>query len=144
MWYRSFLCAGEDEEEMEQEMEHLEEGREQLSEPEGGWEDEPGGDQGEMAQRKSTGRPRPKRLFTFSLVNSYGTADINALATDGKLLKLSCKRVCLRRAPGPSGEGLALGASCFGPMASVCLRDTHLCPLLLTLPKGCLRDMGAW
>ncbi|XP_045435547.1 ubiquitin carboxyl-terminal hydrolase 4 isoform X3 [Pipistrellus kuhlii] len=80
-------CEGEDEEEME----HLEEGREQLSEPEGGWEDEPGGDQGETAQRKSAGRPCPKRLFTFSLVNSYGTADINALATDGKLLKLSSR-----------------------------------------------------
>ncbi|KAK1332694.1 hypothetical protein QTO34_007377 [Cnephaeus nilssonii] len=80
-------CEGEDEEEME----HLEEGREQLSEPEGSWEDELGGDRGETTQRKRPGRPCPKRLFTFSLVNSYGTADINSLATDGKLLKLNSR-----------------------------------------------------
>ncbi|XP_036189464.1 ubiquitin carboxyl-terminal hydrolase 4 isoform X3 [Myotis myotis] len=80
-------CEGEDEEEME----HLEEGKEQLSEPEGSWEDELGSDRGETAQRKSPGRPCPQRLFTFSLVNAYGTADINSLATDGKLLKLSSR-----------------------------------------------------
>ncbi|XP_023603516.1 ubiquitin carboxyl-terminal hydrolase 4 isoform X3 [Myotis lucifugus] len=80
-------CEGEDEEEME----HLEEGREQLSEPEGSWEDELGSDRGETTQRKSPGRPCPQRLFTFSLVNAYGTADINSLATDGNLLKLSSR-----------------------------------------------------
>ncbi|XP_059520726.1 ubiquitin carboxyl-terminal hydrolase 4 isoform X2 [Myotis daubentonii] len=80
-------CEGEDEEEME----HLEEGKEQLSEPEGSWEDELGSDRGETTQRKSPGRPCPQRLFTFSLVNAYGTADINSLATDGKLLKLSSR-----------------------------------------------------
>lgn len=77
---------GEDEEEME----HLEEGKEQLSETEGSWENELGSDHAETTQ-KIKGRPCPKRLFTFSLVNSYGTADINSLATDGKLLKLNCK-----------------------------------------------------
>ncbi|XP_016058354.1 PREDICTED: ubiquitin carboxyl-terminal hydrolase 4 isoform X2 [Miniopterus natalensis] len=79
-------CEGEDEEEME----HLEEGKEQLSETEGSWEDELGSDRGETTQ-KSKGRPCPKRLFTFSLVNSYGTADINSLSTDGKLLKLNSR-----------------------------------------------------
>lgn len=78
---------GEDEEEME----HQEEGKEQLSETEGSGEDELSGDHGETTQKKVKGQPCPKRLFTFSLVNSYGTADINSLATDGKLLKLNCK-----------------------------------------------------
>lgn len=77
----------------EEEMEHQEEGREQLSETEGSGDDEPGSDHGEATQKKSKGRPRPRRLFTFSLVNSYGTADINSLATDGKLLKLNCKHL---------------------------------------------------
>ncbi|OWK02676.1 USP4 [Cervus elaphus hippelaphus] len=80
-------CEVEDEEEME----HQEEGREQLSETEGSGDDEPGSDHGEATQKKSKGRPRPRRLFTFSLVNSYGTADINSLATDGKLLKLNSR-----------------------------------------------------
>ncbi|XP_066207127.1 ubiquitin carboxyl-terminal hydrolase 4 isoform X2 [Saccopteryx leptura] len=80
-------CEGEDEEEME----HLDEGREPLSESEGGWEDELGGDHAETTQKQGKGRPCPKRLFTFSLVNSYGTADINSLATDGKLLKLNSR-----------------------------------------------------
>ncbi|XP_066102153.1 ubiquitin carboxyl-terminal hydrolase 4 isoform X2 [Saccopteryx bilineata] len=80
-------CEGEDEEEME----HLDEGREPLSESEGGWEDELGGDHAETTQKQSKGRPCSKRLFTFSLVNSYGTADINSLATDGKLLKLNSR-----------------------------------------------------
>ncbi|KAM7064375.1 ubiquitin carboxyl-terminal hydrolase 4 isoform 2-T2 [Molossus nigricans] len=80
-------CEGEDEEEME----HLEEGKEQLSETEGSWEDELGSDHGETTQKKIKGRPCPKRLFTFSLVNSYGTADINSLSTDGKLLKLNSR-----------------------------------------------------
>ncbi|XP_034514203.1 ubiquitin carboxyl-terminal hydrolase 4 isoform X4 [Ailuropoda melanoleuca] len=78
---------GEDEEEME----HQEEGRELLSETEGSGEDEVGGDHGETTQKKVKGQPCPKRLFTFSLVNSYGTADINSLATDGKLLKLNSR-----------------------------------------------------
>ncbi|XP_043297852.1 ubiquitin carboxyl-terminal hydrolase 4 isoform X2 [Cervus canadensis] len=80
-------CEVEDEEEME----HQEEGREQLSETEGSGDDEPGSDHSEATQKKSKGRPRPRRLFTFSLVNSYGTADINSLATDGKLLKLNSR-----------------------------------------------------
>ena len=84
------ICVlGEDEEEME----HQEEGREQLSETEGSGDDEPGSDHGEATQKKNKGRPCPRRLFTFSLVNSYGTADINSLATDGKLLKLNCKHL---------------------------------------------------
>lgn len=78
--------SGDDEEEME----HQEEGKEQLSETEGSGEDELGCDPSESTQ-KVKGQPCPKRLFTFSLVNSYGTADINSLATDGKLLKLNCK-----------------------------------------------------
>uniref|UniRef100_A0A8C7BXC7 Ubiquitin carboxyl-terminal hydrolase n=1 Tax=Neovison vison TaxID=452646 RepID=A0A8C7BXC7_NEOVI len=80
-------CEGEDEEEME----HQEEGKEQLSETEGSGEDELSGDHGETTQKKVKGQPCPKRLFTFSLVNSYGTADINSLATDGKLLKLNSR-----------------------------------------------------
>ncbi|XP_030667641.1 ubiquitin carboxyl-terminal hydrolase 4 isoform X3 [Nomascus leucogenys] len=80
-------CEGEDEEEME----HQEEGKEQLSETEGSGEDEPGNDPSETTQKKIKGQPCPKRLFTFSLVNSYGTADINSLATDGKLLKLNSR-----------------------------------------------------
>lgn len=83
-----FICMlGEDEEEME----HQEEGREQLSETEDSGEDELGSDHGETTQKKLKGRPCPKRLFTFCLVNSYGTADLNSLAADGKLLKLNCK-----------------------------------------------------
>ncbi|XP_012510634.1 PREDICTED: ubiquitin carboxyl-terminal hydrolase 4 isoform X2 [Propithecus coquereli] len=80
-------CEGEDEEEME----HQEEGKEQLSETEGSGEDEPGSDPSETTQKKVKGQPCPKRLFTFSLVNSYGTADINSLGTDGKLLKLNSR-----------------------------------------------------
>nr|KAF6476824.1 ubiquitin specific peptidase 4 [Rousettus aegyptiacus] len=80
-------CEGEDEEEME----HQEDGKEQLSETEGSGEDEPGSDHGETTQKKVGGRPCAKKLFTFSLVNSYGTADINSLATDGKLLKLNSR-----------------------------------------------------
>uniref|UniRef100_A0A8C9Q4H0 Ubiquitin carboxyl-terminal hydrolase n=1 Tax=Spermophilus dauricus TaxID=99837 RepID=A0A8C9Q4H0_SPEDA len=79
-------CEGDDEEEME----HQEEGKEHLSETEGSGEDELGGDPSETTQ-KVKGQPCPKRLFTFSLVNSYGTADINSLATDGKLLKLNSR-----------------------------------------------------
>ncbi|XP_006171026.2 ubiquitin carboxyl-terminal hydrolase 4 isoform X2 [Tupaia chinensis] len=79
-------CEGEDEEEME----HQEEGREQLSDAEGSGEDELGHDPSEATQ-KVKGQPCSKRLFTFSLVNSYGTADINSLATDGKLLKLNSR-----------------------------------------------------
>ena len=71
-------------------MDHQEEGKEQLSEAEGSGEDEQGEDPSETTH-KVKGQPRHRRLFTFSLVNSYGTADINSLATDGKLLKLSCK-----------------------------------------------------
>ena len=83
-----FICMlGEDEEEME----HQEEGREQLSETEDSGEDELGSDHGETTQKKLKSRPCPKRLFTFCLVNSYGTADLNSLAADGKLLKLNCK-----------------------------------------------------
>ncbi|XP_023375286.1 ubiquitin carboxyl-terminal hydrolase 4 [Otolemur garnettii] len=80
-------CEGEDEEEME----HQEDGKEQLSEAEGSGEDEPGSDPRETTQKSVKGQPCPKSLFTFSLVNSYGTADINSLPTDGKLLKLNCK-----------------------------------------------------
>ncbi|XP_069331787.1 ubiquitin carboxyl-terminal hydrolase 4 isoform X2 [Eulemur rufifrons] len=80
-------CEGEDEEEME----HQEEGKEQLSEAEGSGEDEPGSDPSETTQKKVKGQLCPKRLFTFSLVNSYGTADINSLGTDGKLLKLNSR-----------------------------------------------------
>lgn len=87
---------GEDEEEME----HQEDGKEQLSETEGSGEDEPGSDHGETTQKKVGGRPCAKKLFTFSLVNSYGTADINSLATDGKLLKLNCKRFLQPFKPG--------------------------------------------
>ncbi|XP_062056847.1 ubiquitin carboxyl-terminal hydrolase 4 isoform X2 [Lepus europaeus] len=76
-------CEGEDEEEME----HQEAGKEQLSETEGSGEEELGGEPCEAAHRKRC----PKRLFTFSLVNSYGTADINSLATDGKLLRLNSR-----------------------------------------------------
>lgn len=71
-------------------MDHQEEGKEQLSEVEESGEDSQGGDPTETTQ-KAKGPPRHKRLFTFSLVNSCGTADINSLATDGKLLKLNCK-----------------------------------------------------
>ncbi|XP_045386198.1 ubiquitin carboxyl-terminal hydrolase 4 isoform X2 [Lemur catta] len=78
---------GEDEEEME----HQEEGKEQLSEAEVSGEDEPGSDPSETTQKKVKGQLCPKRLFTFSLVNSYGTADINSLGTDGKLLKLNSR-----------------------------------------------------
>uniref|UniRef100_A0A2K5IQF2 Ubiquitin carboxyl-terminal hydrolase n=1 Tax=Colobus angolensis palliatus TaxID=336983 RepID=A0A2K5IQF2_COLAP len=80
-------CDGEDEEEME----HQEEGKEQFSETEGSGEDELGNDPTKTTQKKIKGQPCPKSLFTFSLVNSYGTADINSLATDGKLLKLNSR-----------------------------------------------------
>ncbi|XP_010588109.2 ubiquitin carboxyl-terminal hydrolase 4 isoform X2 [Loxodonta africana] len=76
-------CEGE-----EEEMEHQEEGKEELSETEGSGEEELGS---ETIQKKVEGQTCPKRLFTFSLVNSYGTADINSLATDGKLLKLNSR-----------------------------------------------------
>lgn len=71
-------------------MDHQEEGKEQLSEVEGIGEADQGDDPSETTQ-KVKGQRRHKRLFTFSLVNSCGTADINSLATDGKLLKLNCE-----------------------------------------------------
>nr|XP_021518465.1 ubiquitin carboxyl-terminal hydrolase 4 isoform X3 [Meriones unguiculatus] len=83
-----FSCVSGDEEE---EMDHQEEGKEQLSETEGSGEDEQGDDPSETTQRKAKGQPRHRRLFTFSLVNSCGTTDINSLATDGKLLKLNSR-----------------------------------------------------
>ncbi|XP_004625148.1 ubiquitin carboxyl-terminal hydrolase 4 isoform X2 [Octodon degus] len=79
-------CEGYDEE-----MEHQDEGKEQLSEPEGSEEDNLEGDPSEATQKKVKDQPCPRRLFTFSLVNSYGTADINSFATDGKLLKLNSR-----------------------------------------------------
>ncbi|XP_069873864.1 ubiquitin carboxyl-terminal hydrolase 4 isoform X2 [Dipodomys merriami] len=80
-------CEGDEEEEME----HQEEGKEQLSETEGSGDDELGDDPSESSQKPGKGQPCPQRLFTFSLVNSYGTADINSLGTDGKLLKLNSR-----------------------------------------------------
>lgn len=71
-------------------MEHLDEGKEQLSETGGSWEDEPGSGPGETTQTIK-GQPCPKQLFSLNAVNSYGTADINALETDEELLKLNCK-----------------------------------------------------
>ncbi|XP_036734140.2 ubiquitin carboxyl-terminal hydrolase 4 isoform X2 [Manis pentadactyla] len=79
-------CEGEEEEEME----HQEEGREQLAGSEGSGEGVLRSSRCEAA-RKSQGPPCPERLFTFSLVNSYGTADVNSLVTDGKLLKLDSR-----------------------------------------------------
>ncbi|XP_006892978.1 PREDICTED: ubiquitin carboxyl-terminal hydrolase 4 isoform X2 [Elephantulus edwardii] len=79
-------CEGEDEE-----MEHQEEGKEQLSETEGSGEEELASDPSDTIQKKVKGQSSPKKLFTFSLVNSYGTADINSLATDGKILKLNSR-----------------------------------------------------
>ncbi|XP_045153549.1 ubiquitin carboxyl-terminal hydrolase 4 isoform X2 [Echinops telfairi] len=76
-------CEGE-----EEEMEHQDEGKEQLSETDGSGEEELGSDPSDTDPKKGKG---PKRLFTFSLVNSYGTADINSLAADGKLLKLNAR-----------------------------------------------------
>ncbi|XP_077679180.1 ubiquitin carboxyl-terminal hydrolase 4 isoform X2 [Eretmochelys imbricata] len=35
------------------------------------------------------GQHHKKHLFTFSLVNSYGTSEINSITTEGKLLKLN-------------------------------------------------------
>lgn len=32
-----------------------------------------------------------KYLFSFSLVNSYGTSEINTITTEGKILKLNCR-----------------------------------------------------
>uniref|UniRef100_A0A8C0XEX8 Ubiquitin carboxyl-terminal hydrolase n=1 Tax=Castor canadensis TaxID=51338 RepID=A0A8C0XEX8_CASCN len=80
-------CEGDEEEEME----HQEEGQEHLSETEGSGDDDLGGDPNESIQKKIKGQTSPRRLFTFSLVNSYGTADINSLGTDGKLLKLNSR-----------------------------------------------------
>ncbi|XP_048190766.1 ubiquitin carboxyl-terminal hydrolase 4 isoform X2 [Perognathus longimembris pacificus] len=80
-------CEGDEEEEME----HQEEGKEQLSETEGSGDEELGDQPSESTQKTGKGQSCPKRLFTFSLVNSYGTADINSLGTDGKLLKLNSR-----------------------------------------------------
>lgn len=33
----------------------------------------------------------PAKLFTFSIVNSYGTANISPLPCDGNVLKLNCQ-----------------------------------------------------
>ncbi|XP_036850237.2 ubiquitin carboxyl-terminal hydrolase 4 isoform X4 [Manis javanica] len=77
-------CEGEDGEEMG----HQEEGRARLSGLEGSGEGVPGSRRCEAA-RKSQGPPCPKRLFAFSLVSAYGTADVDSLVTDGKLLKLN-------------------------------------------------------
>uniref|UniRef100_A0A8C8RP72 Ubiquitin carboxyl-terminal hydrolase n=1 Tax=Pelusios castaneus TaxID=367368 RepID=A0A8C8RP72_9SAUR len=40
------------------------------------------------------GKHCKKPLFTFSLVNSYGTSEINSLTTEGKILKLNCRYLC--------------------------------------------------
>ncbi|XP_061473738.1 ubiquitin carboxyl-terminal hydrolase 4 isoform X2 [Rhineura floridana] len=40
-------------------------------------------------QDEKEGLHRRKHLFSFSVVNSYGTSEINSLTTEGKILKLS-------------------------------------------------------
>lgn len=47
------------------------------------------GSKGDMAKLCSS----PAKLFTFSIVNSYGTANISPLPCDGNVLKLN--RQCL-------------------------------------------------
>uniref|UniRef100_G1KHK7 Ubiquitin carboxyl-terminal hydrolase n=1 Tax=Anolis carolinensis TaxID=28377 RepID=G1KHK7_ANOCA len=44
---------------------------------------------GTQVESGKEGLHHRKRLFTFSLVNSYGTSEINSLPTEGKILKLS-------------------------------------------------------
>nr|XP_060621716.1 ubiquitin carboxyl-terminal hydrolase 4 [Anolis sagrei ordinatus] len=44
---------------------------------------------GTQVEAGKEGLHHRKRLFSFSLVNSYGTSEINSLPTEGKILKLS-------------------------------------------------------
>ena len=123
-------------------MEHQEDGREQLSETEGSGDDEPGSDHGEATQKKSKGRPCPRRLFTFSLVNSYGTADIHSLGTDGKLLKLNCKHLLWLCTLGFGGLRVSWKVLCtqhlphWASIVSSCdPRDRHLSDPWLAAPQ---------
>lgn len=45
----------------------------------------------------------PRRLFNFSLVNSYATSEVGSMPAEGSALKLSCKCHTL---PGESSEWL--------------------------------------
>ncbi|XP_074054032.1 ubiquitin carboxyl-terminal hydrolase 4 isoform X2 [Macrotis lagotis] len=80
----------------EEEMEHQDESKGQAPETEtcpseDCVEHELGNESCQNVPRRIRGQHCKKRLFTFSLVNSYGTTDINSLAADGKLLKLNSR-----------------------------------------------------
>ncbi|XP_044534802.1 ubiquitin carboxyl-terminal hydrolase 4 isoform X2 [Gracilinanus agilis] len=85
------ICEGE-----EEEMEHQDDSKGQATDTEScSTEDCAEHDLGNESCQNIPKRVRSqhckKRLFTFSLVNSYGTTDINSLAADGKLLKLNSR-----------------------------------------------------
>ncbi|XP_072507260.1 ubiquitin carboxyl-terminal hydrolase 4 isoform X2 [Notamacropus eugenii] len=84
------ICEGEEE------MEHQDESKRQATETEtcsseDCAEHELGNESCQNVPKRVRGQHCKKRLFTFSLVNSYGTTDINSLAADGKLLKLNSR-----------------------------------------------------
>ena len=60
---------------------------EEEEEEEGGASDVENGPKSGGKKRPSSSRP--PRLFTFSMVNSYGTANISPLPCDGNVLKLN-------------------------------------------------------
>ncbi|XP_001367947.1 ubiquitin carboxyl-terminal hydrolase 4 isoform X1 [Monodelphis domestica] len=85
------ICEGE-----EEEMEHQDDSKGQATETEScSTEDcsehELGNESCQNVPKRVRSQHCKKRLFTFSLVNSYGTTDINSLAADGKLLKLNSR-----------------------------------------------------
>lgn len=76
------VCSGE-----EEAMDH------QVSpEPENGQsEEEEETSDLENGSKDEVKRSLPAKLFTFSIVNSYGTANISSLPCDGNVLKLNCQ-----------------------------------------------------
>ncbi|XP_038628171.1 ubiquitin carboxyl-terminal hydrolase 4 isoform X1 [Tachyglossus aculeatus] len=75
-----------------EEMEHQNEDRATVTcSFEGPVEEKLGNDPSRYMSKKITGQMHKKKLFSFSLVNSYGTTDISSLAADGKLLKLNSR-----------------------------------------------------
>jgi len=84
MWWDVIVvCSGEEEAMDHQVSPERENGQSEEDEEE--TSDLENGSKGASAKQSSS----PAKLFTFSIVNSYGTANISPLPCDGNVLKLN-------------------------------------------------------
>lgn len=81
-WHFIAACSGEEEAMDHQGSPEPENGQSEEEEEE--TSDLDNGSKGDMPKQSS-----PAKLFTFSIVNSYGTANISPLPCDGNVLKLN-------------------------------------------------------